>query len=98
MDEKEVNEEPETPTGDKKDGDKPKSTEPIESANKAAERLEQANTKKEELLDREEALIVQSRLSGRALAGGEPDKPETEDEKWRREAKIRYAGTGMDPT
>lgn len=25
-------------------------------------------------------------------------KAETQDEKWAREAKIRYAGTGLDPT
>ena len=34
---------------------------------------------------------------GSALATGKT-KEETADEKWEREAKIRYAGTGMDPT
>ena len=36
-------------------------------------------------------------ISGRSYAG-QVTKQETEDEKWAREAKIRYAGTGMDPT
>ena len=36
-------------------------------------------------------------ISGKGF-GGIVQKEETEDEKWRREAKIRYAGTGMDPT
>jgi len=98
MDENKVNEQPKETTTPEETGDKPKTTEPIESANKAAERLEQANRKKEELLDREEALLVQARISGRSLAGEQPAPPETEDEKWKREAKIRYAGTGMDPT
>ena len=98
MDEEKVNKEPEETAPSQEDGDKPKSTEPIESANKAAKRLEDANAKKEALLDREEALLVQARLSGRALAGEQPAPPETEHEKWKREAKVRYAGTGMDPT
>ena len=88
----------EKPTQDKDNGNKPKTTEPIDNANKAAERLELANKKKEELLDREEALMVQARLSGRSLAGGEKPKEESADEKWAKEAKERYEGTGMDPT
>ena len=36
-------------------------------------------------------------VSGRGFAGSQL-REETEDEKWRREAKIRYAGTGIDPT
>ena len=37
-------------------------------------------------------------INGRSYAGQAPPKPETADEKWAREAKIRYAGTGLDPT
>lgn len=36
-------------------------------------------------------------VNGRTFAG-QQQKKETDDEKWAREAKIRYAGTGMDPT
>ena len=57
-----------------------------------------SNAKKEELLDREENLLAQQRVSGRALAGGERPKEQTEDEKWAEDAKKRYEGTGMDPT
>ena len=67
--------EEEPTTEDSGEGDKPKSTAPIDDANEAAERLEQANKKKETLLDREEALMVQARLSGRAEAGTVPEKP-----------------------
>ena len=96
--EKEKKPEEPKPAENTGEGSEPKTTEPIDNANKAAERMERANKKKEELLDREEALLVQARLSGRSLAGGEKPKEETEDEKWTREAKERYAGTGMDPT
>lgn len=37
-------------------------------------------------------------INGRSYAGQQPKPPETADEKWAREAKVRYAGTGMDPT
>ena len=77
--EKTIEEEP--TAEDSGDGDKPKSTAPIDAANEAAERLEQANKKKETLLDREEALMVQARLSGRAEAGAEPVKPKEETPK-----------------
>jgi hypothetical protein len=36
-------------------------------------------------------------INGRSYAG-QTQKVETEEEKWKREAKIRYAGTGLDPT
>ena len=36
-------------------------------------------------------------VGGRSFAG-QQTKQETVDEKWAREAKERYAGTGMDPT
>ena len=36
-------------------------------------------------------------ISGRSFAG-QAKKEETPDEKWAREAKERYKGTGLDPT
>jgi len=36
-------------------------------------------------------------VNGHSFAGQTP-KVETADEKWKREARERYAGTGMDPT
>jgi len=56
------------------------------------------NDRREEILVQETLLQEQARLSGRALAGSQPAPKETDDEKWAREAKTRYAGTGIDPT
>ena len=36
-------------------------------------------------------------IGGRGFAG-QTQKVETQDEKWAREAKVRYEGTGLDPT
>ncbi len=67
--------EEEPTTEDTGTGDKPEETTLIDDANLAAKRMEDANKEKRELLNREEALMVQSRLSGRAEAGTEPEKP-----------------------
>ena len=69
----------------------------IARAEAAAERMEAANKVTAELVERQERLRAVEILSGTTDAGDTP-KEETEDEKWAREAKIRYAGTGMDPT
>lgn len=68
------------------------------------DRAEAANKEKKELLEREEKLQVRKEklhaiqmVGGRAEAGQVP-KEETEDEKWEKDAKKRYEGTGMDPT
>lgn len=82
---------------DSNTGDEPQATSLITDAHSAAERLEKANLKQEELLRRQEEIMATQRLGGRADAG-QVEKKETEDEKWKREAKVRYAGTGMDPT
>lgn len=37
-------------------------------------------------------------INGRSYAGQKQPIQETAEEKWEREAKIRYAGFGMDPT
>lgn len=46
---------------------------------------------------RGERLRAQLAVAGRSVIA-QPTKIETPEEKWRREAKIRYAGTGLDPT
>jgi len=79
------------------EGNQPKTPKVIDDSNKAAERLEEANAKREALLEREEALAAHKQLSGEAEAGITPKKL-TEDEKWAEDAKKRYAGTGLDPT
>jgi len=45
-----------------------------------------------------EKATAEALINGRSYAGQSQPKTETEEEKWAREAKIRYAGTGMDPT
>ena len=67
--------------------------EPTES-----EKMKIENDRREEILVKETELQEQARLSGRALAGSQPAPEESDDDKWKREAKERYAGTGMDPT
>jgi len=71
---------------------------PIEEAKKLLEETKKAleETKKERL--RIEKATAEMLVGGRSYAGQAGPKTETEDEKWAREAKIRYAGTGMDPT
>ena len=88
----------EKPTEDKDDGSKPKTTQLIDDTNLAAKRVENATKAQKEENDRTEILMSQARLSGRSLAGGEKPNEESEDEKWAKDAKDRYEGTGMDPT
>ena len=51
------------------------SSDMIDLANEAADRLEEANRQSEELLQRTEALQVKQRLGGNAEAGIPPAKP-----------------------
>lgn len=76
---------------------KNKTTPLIDIANVAAERMEKANLKTEELLNRQEQMDARRALGGRSEAGGEPAK-KSEDEEWAEDAKKRYEGTGMNPT
>lgn len=69
----------------------------VERANVAAQRLEDANRKKEELLAREEQLYAKKLLGGRAEAGTTPIQ-ETPEEAYKRRTQERYKGTGLDPT
>ena len=54
----------------------------IQRAAEAAERLELANKKQEELMNRQEALMAQNLLGGKSAAGSVADKPKelTEEE------------------
>ena len=56
------------------EGDKPESTQLIDDANLAAKRLEEANKKQEDLLNRQEELAAKTALGGKAEAGGEAEK------------------------
>jgi len=56
------------------------STELIDKANEAAERMERANVKREALLVREEALKVESTLGGSAEAGQPAKKVDKDQE------------------
>jgi len=67
MDEEKTKEE--LPTTNSKDGDKPKTINLYEQTNNATERLEIANAKTEELLNRQEELYQNQKLAGRAEAG-----------------------------
>ena len=76
--------------GDSDEGSKPQTDARVEQLNADTERINQAIAENENAKARQ-------KLSGTAEAGQVPKK-ETDDEKYNREAKERYAGTGMDPT
>jgi len=97
MDEDKTNEESETPATPENNGDKYETTPVIERAREEREKLEAANKKREELLDREEQIMAKKELGG-VTDGGQIPKVKSEDEKWAEDAKERYAGTGIDPT
>ena len=73
----------------------------LAEAQKVNAEMKKQNEIKAKLLDREEKLLARQETL-RSLGGGsqvgKEIKPETADEKWAREAKLRYAGTGYDPT
>ncbi len=76
MDEKEKKPEEEKPeekqpAEDTGKGNKPKTPKVIDDANSAAERMEQANEKRELLLQREEELAANRQLGGETEAGGQ---------------------------
>lgn len=62
----------------------------IEEANKAAERLEQANKRKEELIRREEEIEARRRLGGNTEINTEKPKEETPSEYIDRVMKGNY--------
>ena len=68
--------ETEDTTKDSDEGDKPKSRGLIDDANSAAERLEAANKKQEELITRQEEIAAKQLLAGKTEAGQAPVKEE----------------------
>ncbi len=87
---KEVGEE--DSAGTKKDGAKYETTPIIERAREEREKLEAANTKREELLDREEVMMAKRELGGRAEAGqsSTEKKEETPKEKAKNYIKENF--------
>lgn len=67
----------------------------IEKANLVALRQEEANTELAKLLDRQEAMQVESRLGGVAEAGAEP-VVKTKEDILNESAKAMLKGTGYD--
>ena len=62
-------------TGDNPKGNESETGSLIEQANAAAERLELANAKKEELMRIEEEMKAKAMLGGKSPAGSMPQKP-----------------------
>ena len=89
MDEEKPKEQPADDTGE---GDKPKAPTLYEQTNQATERLEQANAKTEELLNRQEELYQKQQLGG-VTEAGKPQVPELSKEE--QEAKARIKEVGM---
>ena len=58
--------------------EEPSAADDVDRANRAAKRLEEANTKTEELVKRQEKLAVKSALGGSSDAGEPPAKPKVE--------------------
>ena len=78
---KSENTKPEAESKDTPKRNIPEPNDKIDRANAAAQRMEEANAKKAELLDREEALQVERTLGGTATAGQEStEKEETPEE------------------
>ena len=82
MDEKETNKKPDTTTETENRGNKPEAKTLIDEANAAAERMENANERKAELIRQEEELAAKRALGGRSEAGQAPVKEEISDEEY----------------
>ncbi len=91
MDEKkQVKENTKDATGvDTEEGVQSEADKKVAELNADTERINQAIAENENAKARE-------KLGGRS-EGGQTAKPETEDEKWAKDAKERYEGTGMSP-
>lgn len=68
----------------------------VENANKAAERLEAANAKQEELLSRQENLMAEQALGGQTIAGQAPTKPISPEDQKKANAKEMFKGTALE--
>ena len=78
-------------------GEEPAAPNSIEAANKVLEKMDAANKKKEELLDREEQLLTEARLSGRAVAGLQKAPEVDEETQKKHRANEILEGSGMVP-
>lgn len=72
-------------------GSEQETTPLIDEANAAAERLEKANKKQEELLRRQEILMAKQTLGGRAEAGQEAKQKEETDSEYRKRIEKEIA-------
>jgi len=70
----------------------------LEEAKELAERIEKGNAEAREIQKKNEEIATRLMLGGHSQAGQAQAPAETFEEKWRREAKERYKGTGLDPT
>lgn len=87
--------EEQTPPEPEEDTKQPTILEEVRAERALAEKtLAELKQVKEDLVE----LKTQDILGGSTEAGSQPPPKETEDEQWAREAKVRYEGTGMDPT
>lgn len=68
-----------------------------ETKEEALDKREKTLEREERIQAREDDLTARRQLDGQANAGQIP-KVETDEEKWAKEAKERYEGTGLDPT
>ena len=76
--EKTTQEEPEETVEDSKEGVQSKTVETLDRADEIAERQARENTRREAILDREEALAARKAVGGITEAGKEADKPKEE--------------------
>lgn len=68
----------ETTASESKEGSDNKTLNAIEQADATVKRLEEANAKKEELLQREEELLARKRLAGISEGAAQEEKPKEE--------------------
>ena len=66
-----------------------------EETAKLNEETAKLNAERTKIIEREEKLHAEKMVGGR---GEVTQKEETDDQKWAKEAKERYDGTGLDPT
>lgn len=69
---------------------------PLERANSTLKRLEDTEKRIDEKIEKFNRAATKAILSGKSMIAPEPHE-ETFEEKWRREAKEKWAGTGMSP-
>ncbi len=71
---------------------------PLEEARALDKSIKEGSAKIQKLLEKNEKIMADAAISGKGFAGQGAAQIESEDAKWAREAKERYAGTGLDPT